>query len=236
MQTHCKNAEILCIGTELLMGNIVNTNAAYIAKELASLGVNVYYQSVVGDNPERLKKSLELAFSRADTVITTGGLGPTYDDLTKETIAEYFGRKLVLHQPSYDKLCKYFAATGRKITDNNKKQAFMPEGCRVFDNPNGTAPGCCIQQDGRTLIMLPGPPREMKPMFDPRLQHVRPIPPHERKALMRVEFDDNDWTTLQEVFGDSDSAAAAASIILDSPPEIQILAAQIINMIQKEAA
>ncbi len=166
MQTYCKNAEILCIGTELLMGNIVNTNAVYIAKELATLGVNVYYQSVVGDNPDRLKKSLELAFSRADTVITTGGLGPTYDDLTKETIAEYFGRKLVLHQPSYDKLCKYFAVTGREMTDNNKKQAFMPEGCRIFDNPNGTAPGCCIQQDGRTLIMLPGPPREMKPMFD----------------------------------------------------------------------
>lgn len=166
METYCKNAEILCIGTEILMGNIVNTNAAYIAKELASLGVNLYYQSVVGDNPVRLKQSLELAFSRADTVITTGGLGPTYDDLTKETIAEYFGRKLVLHEPSYEKLCQYFARIGREMTDNNKKQAYMPEGCQVFDNPNGTAPGCCIQQDGKTLMMLPGPPREMKPMFD----------------------------------------------------------------------
>lgn len=161
-----KSAEILCIGTEILMGNIVNTNAAYIAKELATLGVNVYYQSVVGDNPVRLKKSLELAFSRADTVITTGGLGPTYDDLTKETIAEYFGRKLVLHKPSYEKLCQYFQTIGREMTDNNKKQAYMPEGCQVFENPNGTAPGCCIQQDGKTLMMLPGPPREMKPMFD----------------------------------------------------------------------
>ncbi len=161
-----KNAEILCIGTEILMGNIVNTNAAYIAKELATLGVNVYYQSVVGDNPVRLKKSLELAFSRADTVITTGGLGPTYDDLTKETIAEYFGRNLVLHKPSYEKLCQYFQTIGREMTDNNKKQAYMPEGCQVFENPNGTAPGCCIQQDGKTLMMLPGPPREMKPMFD----------------------------------------------------------------------
>ncbi len=160
------SAEILCIGTEILMGNIVNTNAAYIAKELAVLGVNLYHQSVVGDNPVRLRKSLELAFSRADIVITTGGLGPTYDDLSKETIAAYFGRKLVLHQPSYNKLCAYFQRTGREMTENNKKQAFMPENCIVFDNPNGTAPGCCIQQDGKMLMMLPGPPREMKPMFD----------------------------------------------------------------------
>ena len=160
------SAEILCIGTEILMGNIVNTNAAYIAKELAVLGVNLYHQSVVGDNPVRLRESLELAFSRADIVITTGGLGPTYDDLSKETIAAYFGRKLVLHQPSYNKLCAYFQRTGREMTENNKKQAFMPENCIVFDNPNGTAPGCCIQQDGKMLMMLPGPPREMKPMFD----------------------------------------------------------------------
>ena len=160
------SAEILCIGTELLMGDIVNTNAAYIAKEMAVLGINLYYQSVVGDNPKRLKESLELAFSRVDTVITTGGLGPTYDDLTKETIAEYFGQTLQLHQPSYDRLCEYFARTGRIMTDNNKKQAYMPEHCTVLENPNGTAPGCCIEQDGKTLIMLPGPPREMKPMFD----------------------------------------------------------------------
>ena len=166
METSQRGAEILCIGTEILMGNIVNTNAAYIAREMANLGVNLYYQSVVGDNPERLLKSLELAFSRADTVITTGGLGPTYDDLTKETIAGYFGRKLTLHQPSYDKLCAYFQKIGREMTDNNKKQAYMPEGCLVFDNPNGTAPGCCIEQDGKTLMMLPGPPREMQPMFD----------------------------------------------------------------------
>lgn len=160
------SAEILCIGTELLMGDIVNTNAAYIAKEMAALGINLYYQSVVGDNTQRLKESLVLAFSRVDTVITTGGLGPTYDDLTKETIADYFGQKLVLHQPSYDRLCAYFARNNREMTENNKKQAFMPERCTVLENPNGTAPGCCIEQDGKTLIMLPGPPREMKPMFD----------------------------------------------------------------------
>ena len=109
------SAEILCIGTELLMGDIVNTNAAYIAKEMSALGINLYYQSVVGDNPQRLKESLALAFSRVDTVITTGGLGPTYDDLTKETIADYFGQKLVLHPVSYTHLNPWEAgaSTGR---------------------------------------------------------------------------------------------------------------------------
>ena len=134
-----RSAEILCIGTEILMGDIVNTNAAYIAKELAGLGINLYHQSVVGDNPARLREALELAFSRADIVITTGGLGPTYDDLSKETIAAYFGRKLVLHQPSMEALEAYFVRRGIQMTDNNRKQAMMPQGCQVFDNPNGTA-------------------------------------------------------------------------------------------------
>lgn len=160
------SAEILCIGTEILIGDIVNTNAAYIAKELAGLGVNVYHQSVVGDNPARLKEALDLGFSRADVIITTGGLGPTYDDLSKETIASWFGRKLVLDEPSLEAIERYFKKSGRVMTENNKKQAYMPEGCTIFDNPNGTAPGCAIEQDGKIAIMLPGPPREMKPMFD----------------------------------------------------------------------
>ncbi len=161
-----RSAEILCIGTELLMGDIVNTNAAYIARRLAELGINLYHQSVVGDNPQRLRDSLAIAFSRADTVITTGGLGPTYDDLTKETIAACFGRKLTMHQPSLEALESRFAKSGRPMTENNRKQAMMPEGCTVLKNPNGTAPGCAIEQDGRIAIMLPGPPREMEPMMD----------------------------------------------------------------------
>ena len=164
MQT--KSAEILCIGTELLMGDIVNTNAAYIARRLAELGINLYHQSVVGDNPARLRDSLKTAFSRADIVITTGGLGPTYDDLSKETVAAYFGRKLVMHAESLEALESYFSRLGRPMTDNNRKQAMMPEGCTVFKNPNGTAPGCAIEQEGRIAILLPGPPREMEPMMD----------------------------------------------------------------------
>ncbi len=171
-----RSAEILCIGTEILMGDIVNTNAAYIAKELAGLGINVYHQSVVGDNPERLKQSLELAFSRADIVITTGGLGPTYDDLSKETIADYFGRKLVMDEESLHRIECHFLRLNRVMTDNNKKQAMMPERCIIFQNDNGTAPGCAIEgegaQQGKTAIMLPGPPREMRPMFE---QGVKPF-------------------------------------------------------------
>lgn len=171
-----RSAEILCIGTEILMGDIINTNAAYIAKELAGLGINVYHQSVVGDNPQRLKESLALAFSRADIVITTGGLGPTYDDLSKEIIAAYFNRKLVMDEESLHAIECHFLRLNRVMTDNNKKQAMMPEGCVIFANHNGTAPGCAIEgegeQQGKTAIMLPGPPREMKPMFE---QGVKPF-------------------------------------------------------------
>lgn len=161
-----KSAEILCIGTELLMGNTVNTNATYIAKGLAQNGINVYHQAVVGDNPQRLKESLDLAFSRSDIVITTGGLGPTYDDLSKETIAAWFGKELVLHEESLRHIEDFFRRLGREMTANNRKQAMMPQDCTVFPNPNGTAPGCAIEKDGKVAFMLPGPPREMRPMFD----------------------------------------------------------------------
>ena len=148
------------------MGNTVNTNAAYLGRELAHLGVNVYRQEVVGDNPQRLRESLEQAFSRCDIVITTGGLGPTYDDLSKETIAAYFGRSLVLDPPSLARIEEHFRLLNREMTENNRKQAMMPQGCTIFPNPNGTAPGCAIEQDGKLAFMLPGPPREMKPMFE----------------------------------------------------------------------
>ena len=170
-----RSAEILCIGTELLMGDIINTNAAYLAKELAGLGINLYHQSVVGDNPERLRQSLQLALKRADIVITTGGLGPTYDDLSKETIAACFGRTLVMDEDSLARIQAHFLRLGREMTDNNKKQAMMPQGCVIFQNENGTAPGCAIEGsgelEGKTAIMLPGPPRERKPMFE---QQVKP--------------------------------------------------------------
>jgi nicotinamide-nucleotide amidase len=166
MEKILSRAEILCVGTELLIGDIVNTNAAYLSRRLATLGIGVYRQSVVGDNKERLADDLRTALSRADLVITSGGLGPTADDMTKEIAAEVFGRKMELHQPSLARIERYFAATGREMTPNNRKQAMMPEGAIVFDNDYGTAPALALTNDeGKVLILLPGPPRELEPLF-----------------------------------------------------------------------
>lgn len=159
-------AEILCVGTELLLGDIVNTNAAYIARELARIGIDLYHQTVVGDNPERLKRALNNAFERADLVVTTGGLGPTFDDVTKETVAAYFGKKMVRNQEAMDRIASYYEKRGIELTDNTKKQADLPEGCIVFQNNHGTAPGLAMEGKGKVVIMLPGPPSEMIPMFN----------------------------------------------------------------------
>ncbi len=159
-------AEILAVGTELLLGDILNTNAQFLAQELANLGIEVYYQTVVGDNPKRLKDTIFHAFSRADLVITTGGLGPTEDDLTKETAAEYFGERLVLDERALGRIRKYFERTGRTMTENNVKQAMVPEkNGIVLYNDNGTAPGIILEKNSKIIIMLPGPPKETVPMF-----------------------------------------------------------------------
>ena len=159
-------AEILCVGTELLLGEVVNTNSAYIAKGLAANGISVFHHQVVGDNPKRLAQSVKEAFSRSDILILTGGLGPTFDDLTKETIAEYFGLEMEMHQPSLKRLEEFFAHYNKQMTENNKKQAMMPKGAVVFENENGTAPGLAVTGGGKTAVLMPGPPREMMPMFD----------------------------------------------------------------------
>ncbi len=159
-------AEILAVGTELLMGQIVNTNAQYISSKLPEAGVSVYYHSVVGDNPNRLRESLELAIKRCEVVITTGGLGPTLDDLTKEVISDICGRKLVLHEESLEDIKAFFKKLGREMTHNNEKQAYMPENSIILRNNNGTAPGCILEFGEKIIVMLPGPPSEMKPMFD----------------------------------------------------------------------
>lgn len=158
--------EILAVGTEILLGDIVNTNAQYIAKRLSDIGIFVYHQSVVGDNPERLKEAYDLAFTRADLVITTGGLGPTKDDLTKETAFEYFDKTSVLHEESFKYIEEIFKKSNRTVSESNRKQAFFPSDAIVLKNNNGTAPGCIIEEGDKVLVMLPGPPREMKPMFE----------------------------------------------------------------------
>lgn len=161
-------AEILCVGTELLLGDIVNTNAAFLSQRLADLGICVYRHTAVGDNPQRLKAALKSALDSADLVITSGGLGPTYDDLTKETVAECLELPLEEHSESLARIKDYFARTGRIMTENNKKQAMMPRTARVFNNNYGTAPALAIysEKTNKTVIMLPGPPGELIPIFN----------------------------------------------------------------------
>ena len=161
-----KSAEILCVGTELLMGNVVNTNATHIASKLASIGIGLYHQGVVGDNVERLEEELKNSLKRSDIVITTGGLGPTYDDLTKETVANLFNQKMVLDQKVLDNIYSIFNNSQYTMTENNKKKAYVPEGSFVFYNKNGTAPGLAVTNGEKIVILLPGPPSEMTPMMD----------------------------------------------------------------------
>ncbi len=159
-------AEIICVGTELLLGNIVNTNAAYLAQQLAALGITSYYQTVVGDNRERLLDALELAAKRSELIILSGGLGPTRDDLTKETVAEFCSKKLVTDEKSKKQIEAYFVARGIKPTKNNWKQAMVPEGCKVLENHNGTAPGIVVETKKNKFVLLPGPPEELRLMFE----------------------------------------------------------------------
>lgn len=162
--------ELISVGTEILLGNIVNTNAAYLAERLAGLGMSVYYQTTVGDNPERLRETLQMAKNRSDVVILSGGLGPTQDDLTKETVAKVCGKKLYEDPTAKQILISYFQRLGRKpeeISENNWKQAIVPEDSIVLYNDNGTAPGLIIQaEDQKKMILLPGPPNELIPMFE----------------------------------------------------------------------
>ena len=164
-------AELIAVGTELLLGNISNTDAQMLSQGLSALGINVYYHTVVGDNPQRLRAAVELARTRADIIITTGGLGPTCDDLTKNVLAECFGKPLVFHEPSARRIEAYFQRlhAGRPMTENNYQQAMLPEGCTVLDNDWGTAPGVAFEAGGVRVIMLPGPPRECKAMFTHRV-------------------------------------------------------------------
>ena len=160
------NCEIIGVGTELLLGDIVNTDAQYLARELAAMGIIIHYQEVVGDNPERMRACISTAVSRSNLVILTGGLGPTADDLTKEISCEVMGAELVLDESILEKIRSYFSSKGIVMPENNAKQAYVPKDGVVFENRNGTAPGCAVEKNGKIVIMLPGPPRELKPMFE----------------------------------------------------------------------
>lgn len=159
-------AAILSVGTELLFGQIINTNTAYLSRKLNMLGYDVMYHYTVGDNPARLTEMIKLAFEDCDVVLTTGGLGPTQDDLTKEVVCQVMGDELVLMEDVLEELLRYFDGVGETMTENNKKQAVMPSRATVFHNEVGSAPGFALEQDGKYMICMPGPPQEMKPMFE----------------------------------------------------------------------
>ena len=159
------NAEILCIGSELLHGDIVNTNARYISQKLAEIAIDVHYQTVVGDNSERIKKAFGICFSRADIVICTGGLGPTQDDITKEALAEYFGVEMVYDEESFQHVKDMYSRFRKDIPQNNMRQTYFPKGSIILNNPNGTANACIYKgkdSEGHEKIgiLLPGPQRK----------------------------------------------------------------------------
>ena len=236
-------AEILAVGTELLLGDIANTDAQMLSENLAVLGIDVLYHTVVGDNPTRLAEALNIARKRADIIITTGGLGPTYDDLTKQTICDVFGRKNVFHEDIAARLHERFASMGRTMTENNLQQAYLPENCTVFYNNNGTAPGILLRDGDRQAILLPGPPSELVPMFEQqvlpylrtqcdstlvsRWLHVIGIPESTLDVLLAEQLDaENPTTALYAKTGevhiritakasDTDTAAAAAQRTAD---------------------
>ncbi len=178
--------ELISVGTELLLGNIVNTNAAYLAQKCAILGLSLYHQTVVGDNEERLSETLQTALGRADVVILSGGLGPTQDDLTKETAASVLEMPLVEDAHSRERIEEYFKNSQFKIiTDNNWKQAMVPKGAIVVDNDNGTAPGLIMEKKGKSVILLPGPPNELVPMFEKSIMpYLRKLQPETISSVM----------------------------------------------------
>ena len=191
------NAEIISVGTELLLGNIVNTDARDLSVVLSELGINVYWQTVVGDNPERLRTVLGIARERADLIITTGGLGPTCDDLTKQTVAETFGKELYFDERAEADLRAFFA--GREMTENNLRQCWLPVGCTPFYNTCGTAPGCGFRaEDGAAVMILPGPPKELNAMLA-----------HGGRDFLTTLSDGQIWSHNIMIFGMGESAVEA---------------------------
>lgn len=166
------NTEILCFGSELLHGDIVNSNAAYLSKKLAEIGINVYYHSVVGDNHQRMEEAFRIAFERVDLVICTGGLGPTQDDITKEILARYHGQPMQFDPASLEHVKHIYRRLNRPMPESNLRQAYFPQGSHILPNPFGTANGCYLKKNGKIAILLPGPPKEMIPMFE---NHALPL-------------------------------------------------------------
>ena len=206
-------AEIICVGTELLLGDILNTNAQFLSRELAELGISVLHQHVIGDNPARLKELVLQAKSRSDLLVFSGGLGPTEDDLTKETVAEAFGDTLAFDEGEWQKILDFFARTNRRPTDNNRKQAMCPTKGHKLINDHGTAPGAWFEDEqGRCAALMPGVPREMKAMW---AEQVRPI-------LLRRQNCTIHSRTLRVLGGESAIASKVAPLFEAANPTAAI--------------
>lgn len=207
-------AEIVSTGTELLLGETLNTSAHYLSGKLSSLGIEVDYHTTIGDNPERLEQVLRQAMDRSELILTTGGLGPTLDDLTKELVAKVLDLELELDSSSLEEIKKFFARRKAPMPLNNEKQAYFPKGSQILPNRIGTAPGAIIKKDGKTVVILPGPPFEMTPMFDnyvwPELQQA--ITPDTVRMNERV----------LKVFGMGESAIEETLAGLLSLPDVSI--------------
>ena len=190
-------AELISVGTELLLGEILNTDAQFLSRELSEIGIDVYHQSVVGDNEQRLAESVRTALGRADIVIASGGLGPTPDDITKEVISNVMGKKLVLDSESLGYIRGYFERIGKTMTKNNEKQAYLPENCIILKNNCGTAPGCIIESGDKAVVILPGPPSELTRMY------TESVKPYLKKKSGKKLF-----TKTLHLFGIGESAVA----------------------------
>lgn len=190
-------AEIISVGTELLLGEILNTDAQYLSQKLSEIGVEIYHQTVVGDNEQRLRAAVMTALGRTDIVITSGGLGPTQDDITKEVVCDCMEEELVLHKESLDAMQNYFKRINKPMVSMNEKQAYMPKNGTVLPNNNGTAPGAIIEKNGKIAIILPGPPNELKPMYE---ESVEPF----LKSRSEYIF----VSKILQIFGTGESAVA----------------------------
>ncbi len=193
------NCEIICVGTEILLGDILNTNTQYLSQQMAALGFNVLHQCVVGDNAARLAEQLNESLGRSELVLLTGGLGPTADDITKEVCCEVMGAELIMDEEELERIRAFFAKRGRVMVEENKKQALVPQNGVVFTNHHGTAPGCAVEQNGRWAVLLPGPPREMRPMFEGQV-----------KPWLAQRSDSVIFSRMVRTFGIGESAMASA--------------------------
>ena len=205
-------AEIICVGTELLLGDIVNTNAQFLSRELAELGISVLHQHVIGDNPDRLRELVSQAKSRSELLVFSGGLGPTQDDLTKETVARAFGDPLRFDEEEWQKILTFFARTNRTPTPNNRKQAMVPTHGRKLPNAHGTAPGAWFEADGCIAVLMPGVPREMKAMW---AEQIRPVLLERQNCTIHSK-------TLRVLGGESSIASKAAGLFESDNPTAAI--------------